>query len=164
MAELGRRLRRTAVRWLGMLLDIHDTPEALARGLGVGFFFGISFLWGLQIALAVLVSHLLRGNKMLAAALTAVSNPLTSLPIYVVCYWIGQLVVGGPDALPDLAKVRNLDGLLALGPRFFLTLLVGTTLVGLIGAIALYFSASRIFTILRRWHARRTAGGATAVR
>jgi uncharacterized protein (DUF2062 family) len=28
----------------------------------------VSFFWGLQILLAVLVSHLLRGNKVVAAA------------------------------------------------------------------------------------------------
>jgi uncharacterized protein (DUF2062 family) len=49
--------------WIRSLLKVRDTPEAPARGLAVGFFFGVSFLWGLQIALAVLFSHLLRGNK-----------------------------------------------------------------------------------------------------
>jgi hypothetical protein len=35
--------------WIRSLLKVRDTPEALARGLAVGFFFGVSFLWGLQI-------------------------------------------------------------------------------------------------------------------
>ena len=38
--------------WIRNLLKVKDTPEALARGLAVGLFFGASFFWGLQIALA----------------------------------------------------------------------------------------------------------------
>jgi uncharacterized protein len=154
MADLSRRLRQALVTWLGRLLAVRDTPEALARGLAVGFFFGVSFLWGLQIVLAVVVAHLLRGNKVIAAALTAVSNPLTSLPLYGVCYWVGQLLLGTTVKLPDLAQLGSLDDVVALGPAFFLTMFAGTTLVGLVGALVLYFSAHRIFPILQRWHGR----------
>ncbi len=161
--ELDVRARGRVAAWLGRLLAIRDTPEAMARGLAVGFFFGVSFLWGLQIALAVLVAHVVRGNKVLAGALTAVSNPLTSLPLYGLCYWLGQWVIGGSAALPDLGSLHSVRDVMALGPHFFLAMFVGSTIVGLVGAIALYFSANRIFASLRRWHARRTlAGGNTA--
>jgi uncharacterized protein (DUF2062 family) len=143
--------------WIRSLLKVRDTPEALARGLAVGFFFGVSFLWGLQIALAVLFSYLLRGNKVVAAAMTAVSNPLTSLPLYGLCYFVGHLLVGGEDALPDFAVVHSVEGFGALGPHFFLTMLVGTTLVGLLGAVVVYASSNRILEALRRWHDRRHA-------
>src|SRR5512140_3497991 len=155
MAELSGRLRRAVAAWLGKLLSVRDTPEALARGLAVGFFFGVSFLWGLQIVLAVVVAHLLRGNKVIAAALTAVSNPLTSLPLYAFCYWVGQVVLGTDVRLPDLAQMGSLDAVLALGPAFFLTMFAGTTLVGLVGSLGLYFSAHLIFPWLQRWHGRR---------
>jgi uncharacterized protein len=76
--------------WLLKLVNVRDTPEALARGLAIGFFFGVSFFWGLQILLAVLFSHLVRGNKVVAGAMTAVSNPLTSLPLYSLCYFVSE--------------------------------------------------------------------------
>jgi uncharacterized protein (DUF2062 family) len=136
------------------LVKVRDTPEALARGLAVGFFFGVSFFWGLQIALAVLVSYLVRGNKVVAAAMTAISNPLTSLPLYSLCYLVGHLLIGGQDTLPDFGQVHSIQGFLALGPHFFVTMLVGTTLVGLVGGVAVYFSANRLLGALRRWHAR----------
>jgi uncharacterized protein (DUF2062 family) len=141
------------------LLKVKDTPEALARGLAVGFFFGVSFFWGLQIVLAVLVSHLVRGNKVVAAAMTAISNPATSLPLYSLCYFIGHLVVGGKDTLPDFATVHGIRGFLALGPHFFITMLVGTTFVGTAGAIAVYFSSTRLLAALRRWHTSRGSAG-----
>jgi hypothetical protein len=143
--------------WIRNLVKVKDTPEALARGLAVGFFFGVSFFWGLQIALAVLVSYLVRGNKVVAAAMTAVSNPLTSLPLYSLCYLIGHLLIGGEDTLPDFAKVHSIQEFLALGPHFFVTMLVGTTLVGVVGGVAVYFSSNRLLAALRRWHAARSA-------
>jgi uncharacterized protein (DUF2062 family) len=138
--------------WLRNLVKVRDTPEALARGLAVGFFFGVSFFWGLQIALAVLFAYLLRGNKVVAAAMTAISNPLTSLPLYTVCYLVGHLLVGGKDTLPDFRQIHNIQSFLALGPHFFITMLVGTTVIGLLGAVGVYFSATRLLDTLRRWH------------
>jgi uncharacterized protein (DUF2062 family) len=145
--------------WIRNLVKVKDTPEALARGLAVGFFFGVSFFWGLQIALAVLVSYLVRGNKVVAAAMTAISNPLTSLPLYSLCYLVGHVLVGGADTLPDFATVHSIDGFLALGPHFFFTMLVGTTLVGAAGAVVVYFSSNRLLAALRRWHERRNKDG-----
>lgn len=147
--------------WIRNLLTVRDTPEALARGLAVGFFFGVSFLWGLQIVLAVLASYLVRGNKVVAAAMTAVSNPITSLPLYSFCYFVGHLILGGNDKHPDFALVHSLEGFLALGPRFFATMLIGTTLIGLFGALAIYFSSERLLAALRRWH-QRSHGGESA--
>lgn len=148
-------------RWIKDLVRVRDTPEALARGLAVGFFFGVSFFWGLQIALAVLVSHMVRGNKVVAAAMTAVSNPLTTLPLYSLCYFIGHLVVGGKDKLPDFTSVHSIQEFLALGPHFFITMLVGTTLVGIVGGVVVYFSSNRILSGLRNWYARRTSRDGT---
>lgn len=144
--------------WIHNLVKVRDTPEALARGLAVGFFFGVSFFWGFQIVLAVFVSYLLGGNKVVAAAMTAVSNPLTSLPLYSLCYLIGHLIVGGSDDHPDFGLVHSLEGFLALGPSFFLTMLIGTTVVGLVGAVAVYYSSQRILEVLRQWHLKRTTG------
>jgi hypothetical protein len=145
--------------WIRNLVKVKDTPEALARGLAVGFFFGASFFWGLQIAVAVLVAHLVRGNKVVAAAMTAVSNPLTSLPLYTLSYLAGHVLVGGDDPLPDFSTVHSIDGFLTLGPHFFVTMLVGTTIVGAVGAVVVYFTSARLLGALRRWHAGKSKRG-----
>jgi uncharacterized protein (DUF2062 family) len=155
MARMLVSLRQRWRQWLAAVVRIRDTPEANARGLAIGFFFGVSLLWGLQIALAVLASHLLRGNKVLAAAMTAVSNPLTNLPLYGLCYLVGHLLVGGPDQLSGLGQLASVEGLVALGPGFLMTMAVGTTLVGVLGGIAIYFSAHLILAKIRRWHGDR---------
>jgi uncharacterized protein len=155
MASGIATLRQRWRQWLAAIVRIRGTPEANARGLAIGFFFGTSLLWGLQIALAVLTSHLLRGNKVLAAAMTAISNPLTNLPLYGFCYLVGHLLVGGPDQLTDLGQLASLDGIVALGPVFLMTMAVGTTLVGVVGGIAVYFSANLILAKIRRLHGDR---------
>jgi len=147
--------------WLRRLLRVRDTPEALARGLAVGFFFGVSIFWGLQMALAVLVSWLVRGNKVVAVAATAVSNPLTTIPLYGFAWLVGRLVLGGDGGLPDLAAIRGPAELMALGPRFLSTMLVGTTIVGVFGGAAFYLGAPRIMAALRRWHDGRAHPGAS---
>ena len=141
--------------WARKLVQVRDTREATARGLAVGFFFGVSLFFGLQMLLAAVVSHLVRGNKVMAVAMTAISNPLTSLPLYSACYVVGLLIVGSGGTLPDLSTLQSLQGLLSLGPRFLGTMLVGTTVVGLVGAVVVYLASHRIVAALARWQKRR---------
>jgi len=140
--KLRARLRKA--------LQVRDTPEAQARGLAVGFFFGVMPFFGLQLLLAVAVSHLVRGNKVLAGAMTAVSNPLTSVPLYGACWLLGRAILGGADPMPDLAALTGLGEVLALGPGFLLRLLVGAALVGSAGSAALYLLAGRVLAALAR--------------
>ncbi|HOX43511.1 MAG TPA: DUF2062 domain-containing protein [Myxococcota bacterium] len=141
--------------WLAELLTIRDTPEAQARGLAVGWFFGVSAFWGLQIALAVGVCYLVRGNKVIGALMTLVSNPFTTVPLYSLCYLVGRLLVGDAGAPLDFANLQSWEALWAAGPAFLLAILVGTTAVGLVGAVVLYFTSARLLAALGRWHARR---------
>jgi uncharacterized protein (DUF2062 family) len=93
---------------------------------------------------------LVRGNKVVAAAMTAVSNPLTTLPLYSLSYLVGHFLIGGEDTIPDFGALHSLEGFLALGPHFFITILVGTTIVGAVGGVGVYFSSSHLLSALRR--------------
>jgi uncharacterized protein (DUF2062 family) len=142
--------------WLRNVLGVEDRPEALARGLAVGFFFGTSILWGLQVALALLVSHFVRGNKVVAVAMTAISNPLTTVPLYGLAYLVGRPLVGAGEARPDLTALVRPGGLAELGPDFLAALAVGSTIVGAVGAAILYLSSARLLPTLRRWREGRS--------
>jgi len=137
--------------WLRKVLEVRDTPEAQARGLAIGMFFGVSALFGLQTIMAVAASHLLRGNKVLAIAATAISNPLTSFPLYGVCWAVGRTLVGGQTPVPDWSSLTSLSAVLALGPDFLLQLAVGTTVVGALAALATYVLAERLMGFLARF-------------
>ncbi|MGC4119566.1 MAG: DUF2062 domain-containing protein [Myxococcales bacterium] len=135
-------------RWFQKLVAVRDHPEALARGLAVGLFFAITPFWGLQLVLALAVSHLARGNKVLAAAMTALSNPLTALPLYGACFFLGRTILGSSVAAPDFAAMKGMGDLVRLGPALLLPLLTGTTLVGLTGSTAVYLLSGRLLGAL----------------
>lgn len=126
------------------LFKIKDTREAQARGLAVGFFWGVSIFWGAQILGAVISAQLIKGNKILAAAMTAVSNPLTTIPLYSLCYFIGHLLVPGPDLSLVVSKLHSFSEIIKMGGGFFVSMLIGTTLVGLVGSGLIYFLVKRV--------------------
>jgi len=121
------------------LLKIKDTREAQARGAAFGFFWGTSIFWGAQILGAVITAQIFKGNKVIAAALTAISNPLTTIPLYTVCYFIGHLIIPGPDLHLVISKLQSFSEMINLGADFFMTMLLGTSLVGFLGAWVIYY-------------------------
>ncbi|MFO0103826.1 MAG: DUF2062 domain-containing protein, partial [Cyanobium sp.] len=61
-----------ALSWLG----------ERARGLAAGIFCGCFPFFGLQTLLGIGLASVLRGNHLLAAAGTWISNPFTYVPLY----------------------------------------------------------------------------------
>ena len=77
------RLRLRLRRSLHWLWAQEGTPGQRARGLAAGVFCGCFPFFGLQIVVSVGVASLLKGNHLLAAAGTLVSNPLTLSLIHI---------------------------------------------------------------------------------
>ncbi|MED5164816.1 MAG: DUF2062 domain-containing protein, partial [Cyanobacteriota bacterium] len=75
---ISRRLRR----WLVWLWQQEGTPGQRARGVAAGVFSGCFPLFGLQTLLGVALASVVRGNHVLAAIGTWISNPITYLPLY----------------------------------------------------------------------------------
>jgi hypothetical protein len=71
--SLGRRLQRRLL-WL---LQQEGSHGQRARGLAAGIFCGCFPFFGLQTLLGVALASVLRGNHLLAAAGTWISNALT---------------------------------------------------------------------------------------
>ncbi|MBF0362350.1 MAG: HAD-IC family P-type ATPase [Oligoflexia bacterium] len=128
------------------LKKIKDDPEKLARGVGVGFFWGVSPLWGLQIIAAVFTAKIIRGNILLAAAMTAISNPITNLPLYTFCYIIGNWIIGGTADTYNLDNLIHLETWKNLGPHFIYSITIGTIVVGLLGGVVCYYLTKFLLT------------------
>ena len=107
-----------------------------ARGLAAGIFTGCYPFFGLQIVLGVALASLLRGCPILAAAGTWISNPVTALPLYWFNYQVGSLLLGAGPAFPSLQQVQE-GALWDLGLAFSSRLMLGSTVVGLVSALAL---------------------------
>ena len=144
---LSGRLR-TAIAWL---IGQEGSPGHQARGLAAGVFTGCLPFFGLQILLGVALAVSLRGNRLLAAAGTWISNPLTTLPLCWLNYKVGALLLGPGPAWPALDE---LDGaaLSALGWSFTSRLMLGSLLMGLVNAVV-------AGVLCWRWlHGRRQRG------
>jgi uncharacterized protein (DUF2062 family) len=85
-----------------------------------------------------------RGNHLLAAAGTLISNPLTYVPLYWFNYQLGCWLLGQNTALPDLNDL-NRTNVWEQGWSFTNRLLLGSTVVGAVLALMLGAAAYVIF-------------------
>ena len=170
MTERWRKLKRFIfVR----ILHADDPPHSLALGIAIGLLIGVSPAAGLQIALSVAIAALLRANKILAAAMTWVTNPLTTVPIYylnwkVGSYFCSTATVGNETAVQEhIARLADRTGgfsdilphlleqgfwseafqlVWALGVELW----IGSAIVGLACAVPSYFMMRWAITEYRR--------------
>ena len=144
LLQISREQIRRGINWLWAQ---EGTPAQRARGLAAGVFCGCYPFFGLQIVLSVGVATMVRGNHLLAAAGTLVSNPLTYLPLYWFNYLVGRQLLGPGQAGDSLVEL-NRSNLWAQGWDFSQRILLGSTVVGIVLAIASGWVAYRLF--LRR--------------
>ena len=139
------RLSRIRMRRGGLWVWRQEgTPGQRARGLAAGVFCGCYPFFGLQIFLSVGVAAVVRGNHLLAAAGTLVSNPLTYLPRYWFNYLVGCRLLGPGQGGINLAEL-NRSSLWAQGWEFSQRILLGSTVGGMVMAIASGWMAYRLF-------------------
>lgn len=130
-----RRIRYFYLR----LIRLDSTPEAIARGLAAGVFAGLFPLFGLQTLIGIAIALPLRGNKLMAAAGTWVSNPFTYLPIFVLNFQVGCWLLGTEQQFLGMTSLESWSALVELGSEFIVTLFLGCFVVGAIGAFCSYF-------------------------
>ncbi|WP_166016390.1 MULTISPECIES: DUF2062 domain-containing protein [unclassified Synechococcus] len=147
LLRLSRLRMRRGALWLWRQ---EGTPGQRARGLAAGVFCGCYPFFGLQIFLSVGVATVVRGNHLLAAAGTLVSNPLTYLPLYWFNYLLGCQLLGPGRGGINLAEL-NRSTLWTQGWDFTQRILLGSTVVGMVLAIASGWMAYRLF-LLRGTH------------
>lgn len=130
-------------------LRLRGKPEIVAKGLAIGVFAGSFPFFGLQSLLAIFLATILRGSKVAAVAATWISNPLTSVPIFIFNYKIGELLLSIKNTeLPPL-DIESFNTFKELGATFAITLLTGSFVVGMILATITYFSSLAILEYQR---------------
>lgn len=83
------------------LLALDDPPERTALAFSIGVFIAFSPFLGLHTIAATLVAFLFRFNKVAIYAGTFLNNPfLTLVPIIIVSYALGALLLGQPIHIP----------------------------------------------------------------
>jgi uncharacterized protein (DUF2062 family) len=139
------------------------TRRSVPRGVALGLLVGIFLLIpGLQIAGAALLALPFRANIPVAAAMTFLSNPLTTPLILWASVYIGNWLLGrSADASGVWALIESHAGVGRWCAWLFSeaapAMLLGLALIS-IGAAAIgYFLASWIWRerMGRKWHARK---------
>ncbi len=161
----GPRWWRRLLRWL---LTLRGSPAAVARGAAIGVFVAFTPLQGLQMIVAVALATACNANRVIAAALVWITNPLTIVPLYGLCYWVGSRFWSGPPLgqVRDVLR-RTVAGLarfdfwevydqfvafLAMGRDILIPLTIGGLLLGGLLAIPAYFVVLVLVKQLRRLH------------
>lgn len=136
------------------LVRLKGRPESLARGLACGVFAGLFPIFGFQIIIGVFLAVIFRGNKILAAAGTWISNPVTYVPIYAFNYQVGKFLLNQHDVTN--VSLQSQQQVTALGSEMIVTLLLGCCAVGLICSILSYFLGLWLICRVRRSYQLRS--------
>ena len=132
LAQLKRRVRYLYLKFI----RLRGHPKELARGLAAGVFAGMFPLFGLQTIMGLAIAFRIKGNPLMAAAGTWISNPLTYVPIYAFNYRLGAWILGQP-AVNLFTDAESLDNWLATGTDVGLALMLGSAVMGAIfGSLA----------------------------
>jgi uncharacterized protein (DUF2062 family) len=138
------------------LIRLRGNPKSLALGIAVGVFIGISPTIPFHTVAIIGITLLMRASTLAAlVAGTAVSNPLTMVPQYYLCWKVGNMLLPGrldweriQEVLGILADSGFLDSVRAitqLSSDAILVMLAGGLVLGLPPALAGYFFSYYFF-------------------
>lgn len=146
-----RRLRYFYLRFIRM----RGSPHEISRGIAAGVFAGLFPLFGFQTIIGVVIAAVIRGNKIMAAAATWVSNPFTYVPIYFFNYRVGRLLLGNQAQANAFENAEALQSWMSMGAEIAITLFLGCFVTGLICAVLSYFLGLRLTSWIRRQYKHR---------
>ena len=136
--NLIKRIRKF-VFWLW---NQEGSPFQRALGFGVGIFSGCFPFFGLQTLMGVFIAKIFKGNSILAAVGTWISNPFTYVPLNYFNYRVGSLLLNTDKIIVDVSHITT-NKLWSQGWDLSSRLLMGSICVGLltgiIGGVCLYF-------------------------
>ena len=141
LVRISRIRMRRSIRWLWAQ---EGTPGQRARGVAAGVFCGCYPFFGLQIIFSIGLASALRGNHLLAAAATLISNPFTYFPLYWFNFQVGCWILGPPEKIINIASLTP-DTAWEQGWSFSSRLLLGSSAVALVSAIAIGIVAFKLF-------------------
>ena len=162
-AMLANRWLRPMAHRLGHPEIWHFNRRNVARGVALGLFVGFIVPLG-QIVIAALLAASARGNLLVAAVATLVTNPVTFPPIYYAAWRTGSFLLApwregaGTQAMANAADPSMLAALGSASLPTVLGLVLFATVAAGLG-FALVHLAWR-FSLWRQWRRRGTDGPA----
>ena len=146
MRKIFLNLIQRIRKFISSLWNQEGSPSQRALGLGVGIFSGCFPFFGLQTLIGVFLAKIFKGNSILAALGTWISNPFTYAPLYYFNYRIGSSLLDEKKNIVDFSHITT-NELWSQGWYLSSRLLMGSICVGLwagiVGGIGLYFSLKK---------------------
>lgn len=124
-------------------LDAH--PGHISTGFAVGVFISFTPFFGLHTPLAIALAFIFRLNKVTCITGAWINTPLTIVPVLVASYNLGRFLLGKPHK--ELV-LKTLDWH-TLQP-YAKSILLGTSIIGFVAAVASYFICYWLVTFFRR--------------
>lgn len=138
------------------LIKKHHDPHGIALGVAIGAFIGILPLYGFHTILCVIALFLIpRANKLAILLGTSVSIPPTVATITWTSYDIGRLLLVDKH-YPPLSWEYIKSFTIAKAGEFYYPLFIGSLILGLLAAAALYLVTWVVADRFRKRHAHRT--------
>ena len=119
---------------LSLFRNHNGSPFFNAKGLVIGVFSGCFPFFGFQTLIGVFFAKLAKGNVLLAAIGTWISNPFTYIPLYYLNYKVGSIFFN-TSSNEIIEKSLVINDLWKQGRIFSLKLLLGSSCVGFLLAL-----------------------------
>ena len=119
---------------LSLFRHQNGSPLFNAKGLAIGVFSGCFPFFGFQTLIGVFFAKLAKGNIVLAAIGTWISNPFTYIPLYYFNYKVGSIFFN-TSSNEIFEKSLVIEDLWKQGKVFSLKLLLGSSCVGFLLAL-----------------------------
>tara|TARA_Y100000589_G_C27078491_1_gene598566 strand:- start:384 stop:824 length:441 start_codon:yes stop_codon:yes gene_type:complete len=116
---------------LSLIWQQNGTPYFKAKGTAAGVFSGCFPFFGFQTFLGVFLARIIKGNLVLAAIGTWISNPFTYIPLYLLNFKVGSFILNDDTTIivdPTLLK----DQLWQQGWLIISRLIIGSAFIGLV--------------------------------
>ena len=134
------------------LLRSNSSTAEVADGLAIGMFIAMLPIMGIQMYVALVLTRLFRKNTLVAMLAAWVTNPLTSVPIYLFNLWVGNFLYREPMSIMEVYQVfksLNLHNVLNAGKDILIPLWIGSVIVGLVAAFIAQRLCLRYYDTIR---------------
>jgi uncharacterized protein (TIGR03546 family) len=124
-------------------LDAH--PGHISVGFAVGVFISFTPFFGLHTPLAIALAFIFRLNKLTCITGAWVNTPLTIVPVLVASYNLGRFLLGKPhkELIFKALEWQQLQ-------PYAKSILLGSSIIGFMAAVASYFICYWLVTFFRR--------------
>ena len=119
---------------LSLFRHQNGSPFYNAKGLAIGVFSGCFPFFGFQTLIGIFLAKLVKGNIVLAAIGTWISNPFTYIPLYYFNYKVGSIFLNTSTNI-IIEKSFFIDNLWKQGRIVSLKILLGSSCVGFLLAL-----------------------------